>query len=193
MTWLARYLTHPQVQVEPATPVPSWGLSAVGRARLLALVAAGWLRGTTQIIASAETKAIQTAEPIASAVGVSIEIRKAMHENDRTATGFLPPEEFEIVADQFFAHPDKSICGWECAKEAQRRIVREAETVLSRDHSGDVLFVGHGAVGTLLYCHYANIEISRMHDQPAGGGHYFTISKPTREVRHRWRRMEDPP
>jgi broad specificity phosphatase PhoE len=160
---------------------------------LVVLVAAGWLRGTTQVIASAEAKAVQTAEPIASALGVSVEIRNAMHENDRTATGFLRPEEFEVVADQFFAHPDKSIRGWECAKEAQQRIMREAEAVLSRNHAGDVLFVGHGAVGTLLYCYYANIEISRMHDQPPGGGHYFTISKPKREVLHRWRRMEEPP
>jgi hypothetical protein len=38
---------------------------------------------------STETKAIQTAEPIASALGVSIEIRKAMHEN-----GALPPAFF---------------------------------------------------------------------------------------------------
>lgn len=31
-----------------------------------------------------------------------------MHENDRSATGFLPPPEFEAVANQFFANPHKA-------------------------------------------------------------------------------------
>jgi broad specificity phosphatase PhoE len=193
MSTLVRYLTHPQVQVDPTVRVPSWGLSAVGRARVLAIVAADWLRGTTQVVASAERKALETAEPIAGALGLRVEVRDAMHENDRSATGFLPPSEFEAVADEFFAHPDKSIRGWECARNAQERIVREAEAVLGRSHEGHVLFVGHGAVGTLLYCHYANLKIDRAHDQPPGGGHYFTMSKPSREVLHRWRPMEDAP
>jgi broad specificity phosphatase PhoE len=193
MSTLVRYLTHPQVQVDPAVPVPSWGLNAVGRGRVLAMVASGWLRGTTQVIASAEKKAMETAEPIAGALGVQIEVRELMHENDRSATGFLPPAEFEAVADEFFAHPDASIRGWERASDAQKRIVREVQTVLDRSQEGHVLFVGHGAVGTLLYCHYAKVKINRVHDQPPGGGHYFTMKESTREVLHSWRRMEDEP
>jgi broad specificity phosphatase PhoE len=193
MSTLVRYLTHPQVQIDPAAPVPSWGLNPVGRARVQALVAAGWLRGTTQVIASAERKALETAEPIAAALGVRLEIRDAMHENNRSATGFLPPDEFESVANQFFAKPNNSIRGWECARDAQTRIVREAEIVLHRAHEGHVLFVGHGAVGTLLLCHYGGLEISRVHDQPLGGGHYFTMIKAKRKVLHPWRRMEDVP
>ena len=193
MATLVRYLTHPQVQIDAAVPVPSWGLSAVGRARVQALVAAGWLTGTTQIIASAEPKAIETAEPIAAALGIAVEIKAAMHENDRSATGFLPPDEFEGVANQFFARPDRSVRGWERAVDAQARIVRKAERVLNRDLPGDVLFVGHGAVGTLLFCHYAKVAIARVHDQPGGGGHYFTIAGKGRRVLHPWRSMEEPP
>ncbi|UPJ45855.1 histidine phosphatase family protein [Bradyrhizobium sp. 40] len=193
MLTLARYLTHPQVLVDPKVAVPSWGLSDVGRARVLAMAAAGWLRGTTQVVASAEKKAFETGTPIAQSLGVRLEIRDAMHENDRSATGFLPSREFEVVADDFFAHPDKSIRGWERAIDAQNRIVREAEAVLGRRQEGHVLFVGHGAVGTLLYCHYANVEINRVHDQPAGGGHYFTMNRSRRQVLHSWRRMEDWP
>lgn len=181
------------MQVDPAVAVPSWGLNAVGLGRVLAVVASGWLRGTTQVIAIAEKKALETAEPIAGALGVHVEIREAMHENDRSATGFLPAEEFEAVANKSFARPDTSIRGWERAIDAQNRIVREAEAVLGRSHEGHVLFVGHGAVGTLLYCHYANVEINRAHDQPPGGGHYFTMIKSSREVLHSWRRMEDAP
>jgi len=38
-----------------------------------------------------------------------------------------------------------------------------------RDRAGDVLFVGHGAVGTLLFCHYSGVAIDRAYDQPADG------------------------
>jgi broad specificity phosphatase PhoE len=190
---LVRYLTHPQVQVDPTVPVPSWGLSAIGHSRVSALVAAGWLRGTERVIASAERKARETAEPIARALGLRVEVREAMHENDRSATGFLPPAEFEAVADEFFAHPRRSIRGWERAIDAQERIVREVEAALNRNKEGPALLVGHGAVGTLLYCHYANVEINRVYDQPPGGGYFFTLNKSSREVLHSWRRMEDAP
>ncbi|MEO1019052.1 MAG: histidine phosphatase family protein [Pseudomonadota bacterium] len=192
MPSLVRYLSHPEVEIDPSIAVPSWSLSAKGHARVEALIDAGWLAGTTQIIASAEPKAIETAGPIAAALGVEVEIREAMHENDRSATGFLPGDEFERVADAFFAQPMASVRGWERAIDAQARIVREAETVLDRKQAGDLLFIGHGAVGTLLFCHYAGRTISRRHDQP-GPGHYFSFLKKQRRVLHRWRALEEPP
>jgi broad specificity phosphatase PhoE len=193
MVSCVRYLTHPQVEIDAAVPVPVWSLSALGRQRVNALAAAGWLSGTSQIIASAERKAVETADILAAALGLSIEVREAMHENDRSATGFLPPAEFEVVADAFFANPTASVRGWERAIDAQARIVREMETVLQRSAHGDVLVVGHGAVGTLLLCHYGNIPISRAHDQPAGGGNYFTVRKRDRYLLHRWRPMQEAP
>src|SRR5262249_4015399 len=132
MTTLVRYLTHPQVQIDPHVPVPSWRLSGVGAARVQALITAGWLAGTTLVVSSAEQKALETAEPLAAALGIPLEIREEMHENDRSATGFLAPVEFASVANEFFAYPNQSIRGWERAVDAQARIVREAESVLSR-------------------------------------------------------------
>jgi broad specificity phosphatase PhoE len=191
MTVLVRYLTHPQVKIDPDVPVPSWGLSALGRTRLETLANTGCLSGTTQIVSSGEQKAIETAEIIGGKLSVTVEVREAMHENDRSATGFLPPDEFEAVADQFFAQPLVNIQGWERAIDAQLRIVREVEHILARNRMGDVLIVGHGAVGTLLFCHYSAFAIDRTHDQPRGGGHYFAFVKDGRRVLHPWRRMED--
>jgi broad specificity phosphatase PhoE len=191
MTSLVRYLTHPEVKIDPSIPVPSWGLSEVGRARTQAIAGTGRLSGTTQIIASGERKAIETAEIIAARLKIDVEVRDAMHENDRSATGFLVPDEFEVVANQFFAQPDISIRGWERAIDAQSRIVGEVEHVLARNRPGDVLFVGHGGVGTLLYCHYSGLAIDRAHDQPAGGGCFFAFTADGRRVQHAWCRLED--
>jgi broad specificity phosphatase PhoE len=187
---IARYLTHPEVVIDPSVPVKSWGLNDVGQARIAALIASDALMGTGLVISSDEQKAIDAAKPISTAIDARWEIRPDTHENDRTATGFLPGPEFEATADAFFAEPDTSVRGWETARAAQARIVREVEAVLSAHKSKDVLFVGHGGVGTLLYCHLAGEKISRSFDQMPGGGCYFTFEIETRAPRHHWRPIE---
>ena len=187
---LLRYLTHPQVRIDASAPVPQWGLNEVGAARVAAFAERRVLSGTTTIVTSAETKAVETAGPIAASLGLKAVVREAMHENDRSATGFLPPSEFETVANEFFANPEIGIRGWERAVDAQVRIVRETEAALAGHHGGDILFVGHGGVGTLLFCHLAGLPIDRMHDQPAGGGNVFAYDLSTRKVGHGWVAME---
>lgn len=194
MSNVARYLSHPQVLIDPETPVPQWSLSTAGRARAEALANAGWLQGTARIVSSGERKAIETAEILAAPLGLAVEVREAMNENDRSATGFLPAAAFEALANRFFAEPGTSVQGWERATAAQARIVREAEAVFFEKAAGDILFVGHGAVGTLLYCHYAGEPIDRRFDQPAGGGgNYWTMQLPDRKMMHGWRPMNLPP
>ena len=186
-----RYLSHPQVAIDPVVPVPDWGLSPLGLARTQAFAAAPLLAATRRIVSSSERKAIETAQCIAARLGLTVEIRAAMHENDRSATGYLPPPEFEAMADAFFAAPDESVRGWERARDAQTRILSEVEAVLAQPTDGDVLFVGHGGVGTLLLCHLGNEPIARKRDQPGGGGNLFAFHAGTRNVHHAWRSMED--
>ncbi|KFC75549.1 Fructose-2,6-bisphosphatase [Bosea sp. LC85] len=188
---VVRYLSHPQVKIDPAVPVPDWGLSDIGRERALALGVAPGLARTRLIVSSAERKAIETAECVAKQLGLSVEIREAMHENDRSATGFLPPPEFEKVADEFFANPELSVRGWERAVDAQSRIIRETEAVLSAAGDGDILLVGHGGVGTLLLCAVSGAPITRLRDQPAGGGNLFAFDVTTRIVQHGWQSIEE--
>lgn len=192
MTRTLRYLSHPQVLIDPAQEVTRWSLNAIGAARVEALAARlGRLAGTTRVISSAETKALETARPLAAALGAPLEIRPLMHENDRSATGFLPPEEFERVADAFFADPSQSVRGWETAIAAQQRIMAEVDACLMGEDTGDILFVGHGAVGTLLFCALSRIRIDRRHDQgPGGGGCWFEFDTAGRVPVQGWQPME---
>lgn len=165
------YITHPQVRIDPAVPVPRWGLSEVGRARAERAAAQPWVRQLGRVVSSDEIKAIELAEILAAAAGVNVEIAEDAHENDRSATGFLPPAEFEKAADWFFAHPEQSFHGWERAVDAQMRIVAVVRSVLAHhDLSKPIAFIGHGGVGTLLRCHLAGLPIARSHDQPPNGG-----------------------
>lgn len=171
------YLTHPEVQIDPAVPVPDWALSQIGRDRAAHAGKLHWAAKIRRVISSEERKAIETAEIFAEPFELPVETDAVFHENDRSATGFLPPPEFEETADQFFANPEQSIRGWERAVDAQTRIVRAVNTVvLNTPDSDPILFSGHGGVGTLLKCHLMGVPISHKHDQ-SGGGHYYLFEK----------------
>ncbi|MCG6859275.1 MAG: phosphoglycerate mutase family protein [Salaquimonas sp.] len=187
---IVRYLSHPQVAIDPAIPVDKWGLNEEGRQRVMALAGNMALAQTRTVISSGEKKAVETAQPLAEPLGLPVIIREEMHENDRSATGFLMPDEFEQVASQFFACPDTSIRGWERAVDAQSRIVGAVEKVLSEAGRGDVLIVGHGGVGTLLMCHIAGWPIAHDHDQPGGGGNVFAFEGGSQQLLHGWTPME---
>lgn len=190
MADVLRYLSHPQVRVDPAVAVPDWGLSDVGQSRTESVSHSPSLQTTTLIISSSERKAVETADILAAPLKLQVEVRPATHENDRSATGFLTPDVFEETANRFFEHPHESIDGWERAIDAQSRIVDEVNSAIQTHDAGDLLIVGHGGVGTLLYCHFANVPISRAFDQPGGGGNFFTIDLATRQPVHHWLPME---
>ncbi len=192
MTPTIRFITHPDVAIDPAVPVPQWPLSATGRARMRAGLAQPWVTHIGAIWCSTERKAIDAAAILSDATSIGFTTLDALGENDRSATGFLPQAEFEATADLFFAHPTHSIRGWEPAADAQARIVAALDCVLASTPADlDIVILAHGGVGALLICALENLPISRAHDQPAGqGGHYFAIDRRTRLLRHGWEQFD---
>ncbi|MET0360002.1 MAG: histidine phosphatase family protein [Pararhizobium sp.] len=186
------YISHPEVAIDPDVPIPRWGLSEKGRERARIAAASGWARRLGRIVSSDETKALETAGLLAEASGSSVDVLEDSGENDRSATGFLPPAEFEAAADRFFADPAVSFRGWETAQDAQSRIVRVVTALLdAHDPSIPIAIIGHGGVGTLLYCHLSGIPISRAHDQGPGGGNLFAFPLARRRPVCKWTRIED--
>jgi broad specificity phosphatase PhoE len=135
--------------------------------------------------ASTETKAIEAAGILAGCFGRPVNVHHGLHENDRSATGFLPPPEFDRTADAFFARPDESIRGWERAVDAQARVAAAVDEILQGFSGGNIAFVSHGGVGTLLLCKYLGVPISRRADQPFQG-HFWTFDVTTRRVLQQW-------
>ncbi len=180
-------MTHPEVEVAPEVPVPDWGLSAAGRLRLGRLLSRPWVAGLTRVVSSGERKALETAHALAGHVGLPVLTNERLGENDRSSTGFLPPAEFEAVADAFFARPEVSVRGWERAVDAQQRVVAAVTSALA-GATGDTAVVAHGGVGTLLLCHLLGVPIDRGLDQP-GQGSFFRFDPATREVAHGWQRL----
>ena len=173
------FLTHPEVVIDPAVPVPRWHLRPEGIAKLRRFAASGVLAGIGAVWASTETKAIETAGILAAARGLGVRVREDLGENDRSSTGYLPPVEFERMADAFFANPTESVRGWERAVDVQARILGAVRALVAAETApGDILVAAHGAVGALLRGHLLGAPISRALDQP-GAGCWFAVALPS--------------
>ena len=189
MTRRVLFVTHAEVVIDPAVPVPDWPLSPAGRLRHQAFSRSEAVRRVTAIHSSQERKARDAAAILSAATGVpAVEVHD-LHENDRSATGYLQAAEFEATADLFFAHPTESVRGWERAIDAQARIVGCVAAIVRADRGvGDIAIMAHGGVGALLMAHLLGAPISRRFDQPGrGGGNWFSHDPLTRQVLSGWR------
>lgn len=187
---LLRYVSHPDVQIEPGVAVPQWHLSDAGRRRAQQMLHQPWADTIRRVVCSAETKAMETALILADHLGLVPEIRAATGEIDRHSTGFVPHERHEELAGLLYAFPTVSAAGWERAIDAQARIIDAVADLLVDPNGAETVIVGHGGVGTLLYCHLTSQGIGRQHDQP-GQGHYFTVEVSSATVLHTWRPIDD--
>lgn len=180
------FITHPEVVIDPSASIERWHLSPRGIARMRHFSALPMLSAVGAIWSSTEAKAIEGAGILAGALGLGVRVCPGLGENDRRATGFLPPVEFEVVANEFFAMPDISVRGWERAIDAQARVKRAFEAIVAEHVAGDLAVVAHGAVGTLLYCGLSGQAISRAHDQPFQG-HFWQATLPDLRPKSGWR------
>lgn len=186
---IVRYLSHPEVSIDPAIPVPQWSLSDVGRARVIEAAERPWAGDVDRLVSSPETKAIETAEILAAAMGIPVEVRAGIGEIDRSATGYVTHERHEQLADELFQRPEQSASGWERAVDATARMIRHVDDLLAPAADGHVVIVGHGGVGTLLMCQIAGFDIDRGRDQPRGGCHWAWDTNGGRLL-HEWRPID---
>jgi broad specificity phosphatase PhoE len=182
------FVTHANVEMDPATPVPQWKLSPAGIHRHEAFNGSPWVSAVSSIYCSDERKAVDGAEILGKHLRIPFEIVHSLHENDRSATGYLPPAEFDTVVGEFFANPQQSVRGWERAVDAQDRIHAALAGIVARDRTGgDIAIVSHGGVGALLLCKLSGAPISRANEQPGtGGGNFFVIDRSSLSIVKRW-------
>ena len=181
------FISHPEVVVDPDVEITRWRLSDRGVERMRTFVASDVVASVGEVWSSTETKAIEAAGLLAARLGLPVHVDPELGENDRSATGFVPPDQFERLADAFFAQPAVSVRGWETALAAQARILAALDRIQGRRvGAGDLAIVAHGGVGTLLLCALLGAPISRAKDQPFQG-HYWRFDRDKQQVLHEWR------
>ena len=176
------FITHPEIVVDSLIPVPQWRLSPRGVARVQRMLEQAWVAEIGYIVTSEERKVVDTAELLAGHLALSYVTRADLGENDRSATGYLPREEFEATADLFFAHPDRSVRGWEPARDAQARIVGAIDGILEGAPPVNMAVIAHGGVGALLLCRLKGVPISRAEGARRSGGNFFVFRRDDRSL-----------
>lgn len=141
---------HAPPRIDPQVISRRWVLSEEGRDRC------DWLAGelgshdVSRLYSSLEPKALETAALTAVRLGLVLEPRTNLHENDRTGFGFKDAAELRRTLREFFERPDDVVMGDETATAALQRFCEATANVLSEVRGQNLAVVTHGTVISLF-------------------------------------------
>ena len=149
---------HSMPEIERDRPASAWRLGDVGRQRSEQL--ASRLRDFSPDVvwSSREPKAAETAEIVAGALGVPVQVADGLEEHHRDGVPFYPTrDEFEAVVERFFCNPDQLVFGSETAVQARDRMAAAVDRVVDAGHTDNIV-VTHGTVMTLYVASVACVR-----------------------------------
>ena len=133
---------HGRPVIDPDAPPTTWPLCPEGReavARLAERIAA---YAPAAVASSPEPKAAETAEIIAAALGLKVELDAGLHEHKRPALAFGTEEAFRARIAQVFAEPTKPAPGGESVEQACERLAK----AIAEHPARPLVAVTHGTV-----------------------------------------------
>ena len=140
---------HANPEIEPGAEASTWRLGETGRRRygLLACRLRGF--NPSVVWSSREAKAVETAEIVAAAFEVAVEVAAGLEEHHRSGVPFFSTEaEFERAVGEFFSNPDRLVLGTETAEQALSRFAAAVDAVV-KEGQNDIIVVTYGTVMTL--------------------------------------------
>ena len=189
------FLTHPEVVIDPAQPIPEWPLYG-DRARAAWSASPSMLadRDVSAVYASRERKAMDGAEIVAERFGLSYRDRRGSRRErplvDRLhrAAGILG-RGARVLRPSDTEH---ARLGARHRRAGAHRECRRAGSLREDETSGDIVIVSHGGVGCLLTAHLQKVTIGRE-SRPShpGGGCFIIIDRDTFALTQDWRAIED--
>lgn len=150
-------IKHANPAIDVALRPADWPLSDAGRRRARVLAQRLPVPGAGPIYASAEPKAMGTAQVLADEWSLPVAADPRLREHERDPGPMLAREEFERRIRDMFARPAEVVFGRESAAAALRRF-RGAAFELIAAAAGDVTLVTHGTVLTLFVADVTAIE-----------------------------------
>jgi len=148
---------HASVTVRAALPPAQWHLSPEGRAAAGALADAPFWSGVRGIHASAEPKAIGTAQRIAARHGLPLRIEPELREVERP----WQDAGYAETARRYLA--GEAVAGWEARAEALARVRGCIESILARHAGLEVAVVSHGLALTLYLSDLLGLDGEASH------------------------------
>jgi broad specificity phosphatase PhoE len=133
---------HGRPAIDPDKPPTSWPLCPEGRDAVERLAGRLAAFTPTAIASSPEPKALETAELLASRMGLTVEVDADLHEHKRQHLSFGTEEEFRKRIAAVFAKPSEPVGGHETAHEAAQRLA----AALSKHRGAPLVAVTHGTI-----------------------------------------------
>jgi broad specificity phosphatase PhoE len=141
---------HASPRIDPAVPSPRWVLSDAGRERCAWLAQELSQHGVRRLFSSLEPKALETAALAGVALGLPVDPRPDLHENDRTGFGFGTDDVLKAAIRGFFDRPSEIVMGRESADAAFVRFAAAVSSAVTDAGGRDLAIVTHGTVLTLF-------------------------------------------
>ena len=135
---------HSVPERDARTPAEQWPLSADGRERCLALAARLAPFAPSALLSSTEPKARETAELIAPALGLVVELSDGVRETARRSVGWLSHADLAAGIRALFEHPHEVVFGEESAASALARFEAAVAQL-----PADAVVVTHGTILSL--------------------------------------------
>lgn len=112
---------HSAPELDPSAPSEEWRLSEDGRRRCGPLAELLARHEPRVLLASSEPKARETAELVAPALGLEVQLSDGVRETARRTVGWLAPDEIDRGIRELFERPSEVVFGEESAEAALAR------------------------------------------------------------------------
>lgn len=141
---------HSVPEMDVDRPANTWKLSGEGRMRAQRLAEELKSFEPDVIVSSDEPKAKETAEIVATYLGLDMQILSSLHEHDRSNVPYLSQDAFQASIRDFFQEPDQLVFGKETANQAYVRFYHAIHSILNENLNKTVVVVTHGTVISLF-------------------------------------------
>jgi 2,3-bisphosphoglycerate-dependent phosphoglycerate mutase len=143
-------IKHAPPEVDPNVSSEQWHLGEKGRRLCGSLAERVKKYAVSEVVTSAEPKAVETGQELAKLLGVATRVQEGLEEHDRSGVPHMRSGEFISMMELMFRRPDELVLGNETADEALGRFEEAIDEVLARRAEGTAAVVTHGTVLALF-------------------------------------------
>lgn len=179
------YITHPSVKLDKDKLPHQWGLSEKGFEQAKILIEIPFWQEVDVIYSSTEPKATQVAQLASEKYHLPWFQEKDLGEADRTATPFLPLEEYMTEVQKAYLNPDVHVRGWESHHQVMKRNAIALEKIKKDNPGNTIVIVGHGGAGTTVKCTIKGIE-PKFSEDPQQTGCIFIANLDSNTIIQDW-------
>lgn len=144
------FLRHAETKKDPDKPAVEWGLADEALRALEDHVAHGVFANTSVIVTSTEPKAIATAAPLSTLLGVAPSTNKSFNEVAR-GTAFLSDQEFLNQKRKQLTDLDYIADGSESGRVALQRFILGVQELDKSHTDKTILIVTHGTIMSIYF------------------------------------------